>query len=309
MNGQRLRAGCVWMAAMWMTAAAAESSWHPFTWVDTATPGLASKKAALLLPVELDGNACAMQLDTGAGSSVLYRHSLPPGYAVQDAHLVVDRFSVGDLQARHRFRLMYDDAPAQRAHACLGQPGTSVAGTLANDVFAAGRLVLDLHNARFRFTPSAPPAAGQEDTGTPFTLMRAGDGLGEVPAIDAVLADGRHVPLLFDTGSAAAELGVFREADWLALVGPAGARDAVISTPMAWGRPLHCRSAPIEHAVQVGPIKLDVHTRALFCVGEHGQMFDKLGQFGLVGLAPFAGRVITLDYAARRFSVASPAAQ
>lgn len=285
--------------AMIASHAAAEARWSPFIWVAVARPELTSNRAAILLPVQLDGEACMMQLDTGAGSSVLYRHALPKHYPVAGAELVVEQFGLGVTMARREFKLLYDDAPDQRETGCRMQGGRRHVGTIGNDAFLNGSLTLDLRNARFGFTHVAVPP----DAGLPFTLMTAGNGDGKVPVIEGTLADGRHVPLLFDTGSAPMALGVFRQADWLALVGPEGAGKATRFSITAWGKPLDCRVAPILHALRIGPIVLDARSHATFCVSDNVPIFAGLAQFGLVGLVPFRDKVITLDYVQKRMSI------
>ena len=280
--------------------AGADASWHPFMWAATAQPNLTSDRAAILLPVQLDGHACVMQLDTGAGTSVLYRPLLPANYAVTGERLAVARFGIGQLESPRSFMLMYDDDAAHRGPGCREHEGRRRVGTIGNDVFADGSLTLDLQNARFRFARA--PAPGPAPS-VPMTLMPSGNGHGLVPVIDATLADGRIVPLLFDTGSAPMELGVFRRAEWLALVGPDGARDAATLTTVAWGKPLVCRVAPILHALHIGPVVLDAHARATFCVRDIIPLFEGLAQFGLVGMVPFRDKVVTLDYVRKRLSI------
>lgn len=288
--------------------AMAAADWQSFTWGSVAQPNLTSDRAAILLPVQLDGNACTMQLDTGAGTSRLYRHSLPKQYAVTGAQLTVEHFKLGPVQRRRDFQLMYDDAPDHRESGCRSYGGQRLVGTVGNDLFLEGSLTLDFRNARFRVASAASPVRARDANSVPLTLMPGGDGRGQVTVIDATLTDGRHVPVLFDTGSAAMELGVFREADWLALVGREGARDATTFAVQAWGKPLVCREAPILQAMRIGPVVLDAHARASFCVSDNIPLFAGMAQFGLVGLVPFRDKVVTLDYAQKRMSIeAAPA--
>jgi hypothetical protein len=284
------------------------ADWQSFSWVGVAQPHLTSDRAAILLPVQLDGNACTMQLDTGAGTSRLYRYSLPKHYAVTGAQLTVEHFDLGPVQRRRDFQLMYDDAPDHRESGCRLYGGQRLVGTIGNDLFLEGSLTLDLKNARFRLMPASASVRIEDENSVPLTLMPGGDGQGQVPVIAATLADGRHVAVLFDTGSAPMELGVFREADWLGLVGTDGARDATTFTVVAWGKPLVCREAPILHAMRIGPVVLDARARASFCVSDNIPLFAGMAQFGLVGLVPFRDKIVTLDYAQKRLSVeAAPA--
>lgn len=301
---------CLTAVAMcWLTCVHAEAPWYPYTWLPVAQPGLTSDRAVILLPVQLDGKPCMMQLDTGAGLSVLYRRTLPAGYVVGGGTLDINEFGVGAQQMHRTFPLMYDDDVAHRETGCRPQTGTGagVVGTLGNDVFAHGALALDLKNARYRFMPVVAIAPEKGAISLPLTMMSSGDGKGSVPAIDATLVDGRRVPLLVDTGSGPMELGVFREADWQALVGPNGVRNATQVKSVAWGRPIVCRIAPIAHVIRFGPMVLDAPSKATYCSGESGPLFDSMPEFGVLGLVPFRDKVITFDYVQRRLTVSAPA--
>lgn len=293
-------------ATLMMAAQAADAGWYPFTWARKAMPGMTTDHAAILLPVMLDANACMMQLDTGMGSSVLYRPFLPRDYAVNGAELVITWFGLGATVTPHSFDLMYDDDQAHRESGCRRQDGMALAGTVGNDLFANGSLTLDLLHARFRFVPHATPANG---VGTvPFQLVDPGNGKGRIVLVQAMLADGRAAPLLFDTGSAPAELVVHHEKDWLAVVGANGAAHATGMTSFAWGRPLTCRTAPILQAVHLGQLVLGPQSHATFCTDADGRAYSDGPGYGVLGLAPFMDKTITLDYVQRRLSVTAPTA-
>ena len=51
---------------------AAEPTWHPLQWVEAeVVPGEGKVKAALLLPIKVNGIDCTAQLDTGAPGKVI----------------------------------------------------------------------------------------------------------------------------------------------------------------------------------------------------------------------------------------------
>src|SRR4051812_21578598 len=111
------------------------AQWHSFRWIERVQEGMSTKNAALLIPVALDGTPCEMQLDTGAGVSVLYRHALPSRYRVEGDSLIIDRVIIGPQMSSNRmFRLMYPDS-GTREPLCKTGDDQGIVGTLGNDVF------------------------------------------------------------------------------------------------------------------------------------------------------------------------------
>jgi hypothetical protein len=283
-------------------AAHAQTPWMPFEWGARPGPGPAEAHAAIYLPVTLDGADCRMQLDTGAGLSVLYRHELPAAMPV-DGDALQARLTLGTLARSHRFRLMYADAPDKRSAGC--QDGYDhLAGTIGNDLLLDSAIQLDLRNARFRIlTGNAAPApsASTAPSVLPFTLEPAGDGM--VPILAARLPDGAAARLLFDTGSAGGHLAVFRQADWLALVGAEQAAKASKLEATAWGEPISCATAPTKGAIRIGGLELPAGVPAAYCTTAGAATFGNRSEFGVLGLKPFSQRTLLIDYTAHQLRI------
>jgi hypothetical protein len=284
--------------------AQAQSPWTPFEWGARPGPGPAEAHAAILLAVTLDGIPCRMQLDSGAGASVLYRHELPAALPV-DGDTLRQRVDVGGLARSHTFQLMYPDAPDLRQAGCRlqGDDGP-VAGTIGNDLLLDSAIQLDLGHARFRILPgktALAPSASAARQILPFTLDQAGDGV--VPVLAARLPDGTPARLLFDTGSAGGHLLVFRQADWLALVGAEGAARADKLEGRAWGQPISCATAPSKGVVRIVDLELPAGVPAAYCTTAGKATWGENAEYGVLGLKPFAGRTLLIDYAARRLQI------
>jgi hypothetical protein len=245
-----------------------------------------------------------MQLDTGADLSVLYRHELPAAMPVDGDSLQLG-LAVGTMARTHRFRLMYADTPGKRPAGCrLQGDGQPTAGTIGNDLLLDRAIQLDLRNARFRLlagntapAPSSSPAARV----LPFTLEPAHDGM--VPILAAHLPDGASARLLFDTGSAGGHLLVFRQADWLALVGTEQADRADKLEGATWGQPISCATAPSKGAVRIGDLDLPAGLPAAYCTTAGVATWGDRSEYGVLGLKPFAGRTLLIDYAARKLQI------
>ena len=135
----------------------------------------------------------------------------------------------------------------------------------------------------------------------PFTLEPAAGGM--VPILAARLPDGAAARLLFDTGSAGGHLAVFREADWLALVGAEQAASASREDGTAWGQPISCATAPSKGAVRIGDLELPAGLPAAYCSTAGVATFGGRSEYGLLGLKPFEQRTLLIDYAARHLRI------
>jgi hypothetical protein len=289
--------------------APANAQWYSFTWAEL--PGSAGSKGAIMLPVELDGVHCQMQLDTGAPASVLYRNALPLKFAPgrDGEQMTIADFRLGQERSTRVLGLMYSPRPD-------GQPAEcdSVVGTIGNTYLTGARLTLDLPRAQFQIQRGAAPERREHDRADVHVLdmaLLAFPGAGNVmPALSATLPNGERIKLMLDTGSAPIEINVFLERNWLKLVGLHNLADARAFAVPRWGAWIHCYSAPTKAPVSFGDLVLKAGANATYCVDPRAEPPSEQNQlYGLVGLAMFRNDRITLDYAAGKLIVAPSAAQ
>jgi hypothetical protein len=297
-----MRALGILLLACLGASAQAQTPWTPFEWGVRKGPGPVEPHAAILLPVTLDGAACRMQLDTGAEVSVLYRHELPAAMGV-DGETAQARLTVGTLTQSRRFQLMYPDMPDERRAGCR-EGGDHLAGTIGNDLLLDRAIQLDLGKARFRILAgNAAPSASAPAVARvlPFTLEPAGGGM--APILAARLPDGATARLLFDTGSAGGDLLVFREADWLAMVDAGQSAQVTRLEGSAWGQPISCATAPSRSPVRIGSLELPAGLPVAYCTTAGAATWGNRSEYGVLGLKPFAGRTLLIDYAARQLRI------
>lgn len=282
----------------------AYAQWLPFDWA--ALPGFPDKRGAILLPVELDGLRCQMQLDTGSPNSVLYRNALPAklGAAAENGRLSVARVSIGAEHSPRNFELLYAVSPGGQPSGCDG-----VVGTVGDDFLLGARLTLDLRRARFRLERAVTGTDLYDDQADAHVIameLHPFVGQGNVmPVISAFLGPGEPVKLLLDTGSAPVAINVFLERNWLSLVGLKQITDVDALAVPRWGGWISCYNAPTRQIFSFGDFVLPVGTSATFCVDPRAEPPSEQNRlYGLIGLAAFHNHRITLDYAAGKFIIA-----
>lgn len=278
-----------------------------FTWARLKITGLRTDKAAIVVPIGLDGSTCHMQLDTGVGTSILYRPLLPTRYGtvIDGDQLSVERVAMGEQTSAHTFRLMYARTDWNGPHDC-GTAGLSlVAGTLGNDIFSSGSLSLDLARARFQYRSGPYDVTHHKGIeAIPLELPEDYEGPGTTaPLVTVDMGDGTTKKMLLDTGSALFDMQIFNREDWLKLVGPVNAKHAQTLNGPRWNASVSCLSAAIAEPVRLGGRKFNHGEMAIYCDDQRGNLVEKFGAFGSIGLMPFQGKVITFDYVARMFII------
>jgi hypothetical protein len=276
-------------------AAHAQTPWVEFKWGTRDAHDPSSAHAAILLPVSLNGASCLMQFDTGADTSVLYRPMLPAAIRTDGPSAQVT-LNVGGVTLPRQFPLMYPDDAAHRSAGCREGDYGRLAGTLSGDAFKDGAIELDLKQARFRIFKAgdARPSLSAGSQRMPFTPGQAAN----VPIVTAHLPDGRAAPLRFDTGSVAVDLLVFRQPDWLALVGRAQAGHATRTESSSWGQPIVCLSAPLQAPIRFDGLELPKNLQAAYCAAHDRPAFAGLPEYGVLGLNAFHDNSLVIDFAA-----------
>ena len=278
---------------LWLPAYA---EWRTFYWSEI--PGdKAVMTSGIILPVMLDGKSCAMQLDTGAYESSLYRYLMPASYArlLQHDSLMIQSFGFFPLTTPRQFRLLYQAIAGNQPATCQEQDHRII-GTLGNDVLIGGTIRLDLPHARYQFAVGAYPSdSGQQALA--INLEPEFTEQGMVPLIDMRLENGKHVKLVFDTGSASADVVVFDKQNWLELVGLISLDAAHVSRSLSWGLPMSCYSAVIKKVMVNDGLRLGQDKTAAYCENSLGHPFwASRSEYGLIGLDPFLHETIILDY-------------
>ena len=287
---------CLSLLAFCSASAAKEDNWQSFTFSKTVLQD-GTTLGAILLPVRLDDQHCLMQFDTGAGRSILYRSLKLASPHAQHATASYT-LQIGT------FKLPTPFLPQSPATAGTGTVATCKArtliGTLGNDVLQDQAISLDLSQQRFRIGKSGTEAK-LNDTIVDLEITAAHDGL--VPMVKAEGFATGTKNLLFDTGSASMALGIFRESDWLQAVGRTSLEGAHVMTANSWGKPLTCFQAPVTRNIHVGHFTLPEGVVASYCTRDNGAAFASRPEFGLLGLGPFADKMLVIDFTKSRLLI------
>jgi hypothetical protein len=262
----------------------------PFDWANGAFAGQQDVRVALLLPAELNGKPCVLQLDTGMPDAVRWHVADASPRAVP--HTMTLSF------AGMSRRVHVPDAVSVPLDAEGRCAGTS--GSIGNAFFEHGTLTLDLGRARATFNAGSDLA---HHAGAQPMAYRRGQPHGDHPLVAVRGTDGEMRQGLLDTGSSAIGLGALTAADWSALTGsaPLAPTDRVGTfTVHSWGRTLTCFRTAAAGNVSIGvaparPIQVT------YCPDLAFKPEQPL--IGVIGLQPFGNATITLDYVAGRWLV------
>ncbi|MEO7184063.1 MAG: hypothetical protein ABIY86_02070 [Rhodoferax sp.] len=276
------------------------AQWQPFKWAEFRQNKATVLKAAILLPVELDGIRCTMQLDTGVGLSLLYRNSTPSRYSKSlDAETIaIKKFSMGRETSANVFQLKYEKANSAKD---CGPKGDRIVGTIGNDFFARGTLSLDLAAGRYQFNRGPFRYLSIDRSKALDIEVIKTPKWGVFPIVKLAIGDVER-KMLFDTGSASMGLIVFLRKNWLDLVGLQDVNEVTPIYIARFGQQVPCYTAPISHAVSLGKTALGAVKSATYCFDprdSHGD--DQV--FGILGLAPFYQSIVSVDYVSEKMYV------
>lgn len=240
-----------------------------------------SDRAAISIPIQVNGVALRAQLDTGANTSILYGNQPESrGWAKKGAPSFRAGLRVGGATwARRTFQINRE----------MG--GGELGGTIGLDVFIGKLGVLDYPARRFcLLEPTDPAAVSLEAAHWQAATLRNGKlflpvSLGEHTKVDA----------FFDTGSSVFPMFVDTPL-WKELTGiddPTTATTTI--TGSAWGKPVAIHGSPTSKPLKIGDLSLG--TPVVFT---NPQDPTSLAAFpfpvsGLFGNAPFWDHVVVID--------------
>lgn len=254
-------------------------------WVAGEVYGAPHPRAVLRVRAHIDGFVCPMQLDTGADAPVIWHDWNDRSAGTQPApgpDVVVEFAGI-------RKQMATTTGLYRRLSHC---DGTDVVGTLGSGFFDEGTLFVDTRTPAVRYAPGGALAGNAQ--AQPMVYLRVG-AQGGVPLVQLRGPDLVVRYALLDTGSAALEWVVQSEADWLRVTARSSMTDADVQhfEISSWGRMLPCVSAKAPMSLRIGSVEVD-RPRVVYCANANAN--NSQGIAGVVGLAPFLGRVVVFDF-------------
>ncbi|MBU1702645.1 MAG: hypothetical protein KJ970_00115 [Candidatus Eisenbacteria bacterium] len=255
----------------------------PIEWV--AKEGV-SDRAAMKVPVKLDGDTCRFQVDTGLDVTLLYGN-IPAkrGWETCDGMVHVPRMEIGGMDLGPVWvRTREDHGDPDKLGGSIGLD--LLAGQLVIIDFPGNRIILMKHG-------QAPVWLWQRTTWTPAELRDAKLFLN-------ITLNGKGLDgLLFDTGSSA--FGLIVDFDrWKTLTECAGPEQAETEWIVgSWGRAMTILGAPALGALVIGSARIEDPN--VFYIKEQPDLFSNwpFPANGLIGNALFFDRVVVLDLGIR----------
>jgi hypothetical protein len=245
-----------------------------------------SDRAAMKLPVTLDGMDGWFQLDTGVDVTKVYG-DLPKrrGWKRHEFAYHVPGFEIGDIDLGAVW--IHDDED-------MGG-GEAPSGSVGLDLLFGRVVLIDYPGRRFALLDrgQVPPWMLERVSWTPANVR---DGK---LFINVSIAGEPVEDVVFDTGSSAFHL--LLDADrWRELTGRSGPDDATIRwKARSWGHTVTAIGAPARGALVVGSARIVEPT--LFYLEEQPNLFSAwpFPATGLVGNAPFWDDVVVVDLGLR----------
>jgi peroxiredoxin len=316
--------------------------WTPFRWASAVIAGTTIEKAAVLVPVALDGieTDLELQLDLGAFATMVYDE--PWRQLLRDAGRADESFPRPETFDGRRAR-------GTRIHGFVGEQafedlsvfvleefgeplpedGSAASiGTLGLEFFMTRVLWLDFAGARFAIegaevfeepTASAGSNADPNTGSSSRPIDRANEGMRWIPVepkngrlfVPLRIGERDYDGFFFDTGSSMFPLLTSRKL-WRQLTGRTGDEPDNVKVPiMSWGRERLAVGAPLLEQVTIGDVVAD--RPRVFHVASIPEAEDMdhwpYRVDGLLGNALFLDRVAVVDLPRRRIAFVKPAAR
>ena len=288
-----MRATFAVLLACSLPCAAQPTDWHPFQWYMASVAGGPVERAAMLLPVKVNGVDCRVQLDSAVGQELIWTRQAPTAQprtaAAQAKPALVELAGIRKSIAAQAANL-----EPLSAEGC----SAGTIATVGSAFFEHGTLTLDLGGARYAFVPSAQLA--DQPAAAPFRYTPLAEG-GGPPIVEVKRPGAKTGYAVLDTGSARFDLAALDRRQWDELSGglpaEAGPRVKAFSVP-SWGRQLPCYETALAGGFEVGGARVP-QASASYCV--HEGFRPPADTLGLLGMRAFGDRVITLDFLSRRW--------
>jgi hypothetical protein len=244
-----------------------------------------SDRAAILVPVNLDGTVGTFQLDTGLDVTVVYG-DIPAdrGWETHDGMYHVPSFEIGGIDLGPMWLRSREESGRGEA-----------IGSLGLDLLVGYWVLIDYPGRRLALMRpgEAPLWLWQRATWTPAELRDA-------KFFPYVILGGKGVgDLFFDTGSSAFDIVVDFD-DWIDLTGHAGPDAAPVQRIVSsWGKRVTAVGAPATGPLIIGSAR--IVSPQVFYLKEQPNLFANwpFPAKGLVGNAPFWDRVLIMDLGLR----------
>ncbi|OFA04842.1 hypothetical protein [Duganella sp. HH101] len=271
-----------------------EHAWSRFDWAQAeVVPGAGKVKAAINVPIKVNGVDCRAQLDTGAPGKVIWHRQA-------DATLPgVD--TVVELAGRS---LTVKASAPQLAALEGGKCTDDVIASIGNAYFEDGTLTLDLKGSRLAFTTAASLAG--ERAAQPFNYAQWSGGDGGHIVVEIGMPNGKLAYAMLDTGAASFGISAMSEAAWSELTGGIplqGSATVSVYKVNSWGKQIPCYETAAPGQISIGQMLNVGHLRASYCALEAFKPGQKL--VGLLGLRDLNERTVTLDYRSRRWLISN----
>lgn len=273
---------------------AADVVWSAFDWQQTEIVAGAGKvRAAIVVPILVNGVECNAQLDTGAPSKVIWHRGA-------DASLPSVETIVEVAGLRHAVKAKTPQLVGLESNNCKNE----IIATIGNAYFEEGTLSLDLKENRLAFSPTG--LLSKEAKAQPINYAQWSGNNGGHIVIEVILPNGKLGYAMLDTGAASFSMSAMSEADWNTLTENAPLQQSANVKEYkvnSWGKKIPCFETLAPGSIVIAQSFKVEHFRASYCVQDAFKPGQKL--VGLLGLRDLQGKQITIDYRSRRWLISN----
>jgi hypothetical protein len=281
-----------------LAGTAAELTWTPIHWESAKIGDRTVQRAALLVPVQLDGKSdrVLVQLDLGTGltqfDSAAYEQLFGKGTAPKDRPKTLPFSGVfgGSRVKDYPMHVVPQTHPPEPADRPI------LLGTLGADFFNKRILVLDFVRQRICILDEGTALSPNLEKQASFVQLTIRDGNLVVP----LTVNGKtETDFFYDTGASLFPIAT-TAARWKALAGRTGKEsDNQVWKVNSWGKEAVMVGAPIAGALQVGTARLE-HPLVFF----ESSGIPNLADVNLFGNALFFDRfTVIVDIPGKRFGL------
>lgn len=288
--------------------------WFPFNWYSTTLAGKRFDKAAITVPIKLNGlqGNFITQFDLGSDATLLYENSIKNYfasraqlYALADTtQLAVSdngtnsypttglAFSIGSTSIPHPWLRVKEGDPVPKDS--LHTASKKLVGTIGSDFLKGKVLVIDYPQRRMCVLDSVDKYWRARTT---FVSSQVKNNRMHIP----LTIQERTYWELFDTGASLFPIST-DFATWQQLVGPRLTPTDTLQVP-SWGEQVTFYGAPMQHDAYLGKLRLP-KSNAWFTRNQRLLNFNAHEKIdALTGNTFFVRSIVVLDFKTSRFGV------
>ncbi len=276
-----------------------------FIWHEATIGNHKQSKAAILVEVKIGDITCLMQLDTGIGTSRLYPNLTPNSIKIQkyQKSIRINNFSIDGIDLLgENFDLFYGFSSVNNQQRC-DDKHKLIIGSIGNHFFLKGNLRLDLSNKVITYSEGDYLPQSTNYIKANMTLYTESGHTVPIIYVDTQIE--KSIPLLFDTGSAPAGIIWEKIHRWREVSQTVESKKIQSFKVFRWGKQIRCQTLEKAEPLIISNQILGNQIEHNYC-SDAGDIIAAKKSDGILGLALFANKIITISYRGNSIYIENP---